>query len=131
MLLQEVSLFQFIRKLPETLFVVYTMKLIPFTITGLINIAVGVVLFFFLLLGLNGYSGKQAEPGLILFIVWILLASLLVAVLSVVMIGFLTAKKSINFWASSLISVLVFVILGAVINVVGWFTSLFVTEALR
>lgn len=107
------------------------MRLIPFAITGLINIAVGVVLFFFLLLGLNGYSGKQAEPGLILFIVWILLASLLVAVLSIVMTNFLTAKKSINFWVSSLISVLVFVILGAVINVVGWFTSLFVTEALR
>jgi hypothetical protein len=100
-------------------------------ITGLMNIAVGVVLFFFLLLGMNGYSEQQATPGLITFIVWILLASLLVAVLSIVMTNFLTAKKSINFWVSSLISVLVFVILGAVINVVGWFVSLFVTEALR
>jgi len=107
------------------------MKFIPFMITGLVNIGVGFVLLFFLLLSLNGYSGKQAEPGLILFIAWILLTSLLVAVLSIVMTNFLTAKKSINFWVSSLISVLVFVILGAVINVVGWFASLFVTEALR
>ncbi|MGI8884959.1 MAG: hypothetical protein ACR2IA_12030 [Pyrinomonadaceae bacterium] len=107
------------------------MKAIPFVITGLINIGIGVGLFFFLLLGLNGYSGSQAEPGLIIFIVWVLLVSLFAAVLSVIATGYLMTKQSINFWISSLISVLIFVIVGAAINIVGWFVSLFVTEALR
>jgi len=107
------------------------MKFIPFTITALVNIGVGVVLFFALLLGLNGYSEQQATPGLILFIVWVLLVSLLTAFLSVVATNFLTTKTSMNFWIAALISIFVFVIVGAVLSVVGWFVSIFVTEALR
>ena len=107
------------------------MKFIPFAITGLVNIGIGIVLFFFLLLGLNGYSEKQAMPGLIIFVAWVTLVSLLSGVLSVFATDFLVNKKAINFWISLLISVLVFVVGGAVINVVGWFVSLFVTEALR
>ncbi len=88
-------------------------------------------MFFFLLLGLNGYSGKQAEPGLILFIVWILLVSLLTGILSVVTTNYLTTNKSMNFWVGSLISILLFCIVGAAFSVVGWFVSLFLSEALR
>lgn len=36
-----------------------------------------------------------------------------------------------NFWIAALISVLVFVVVGAVFNIVGWFISLFVTDAMR
>ncbi len=107
------------------------MKAIPFAITALINTGIGVVLFFFLLLGLNGFSGKQAEPGLFLFIVWVLLVSLATSVLSVVTTNFLTANKSMNFWLAALIAILLSVIIGAVLSIVGWFTSLLLTESLR
>jgi len=107
------------------------MKLIPFMITGLMNIGVGVVLFFLLLLGMNGYSEQQATPGLITFIIWVLLVSLLTSISSVVLTSFLTTKKSMNFWIAALISILVFVIVGGVVDFIGWFISIFVTEALR
>jgi hypothetical protein len=107
------------------------MKFIPFAITGLVNIGIGILLFFFLLLGLNGYSEKQAMPGLIIFIAWVILVSLLSGVLSIFATDFLVNKKAINFWISSLMSTLIFVVVGGAFNVVGWFVSLFITEALR
>lgn len=107
------------------------MKAIPFLITGLINLGVGVFLFFFLLLGLNGFSEKQAEPGLILFIVWVLLAYLTAAVLSVVLTNFFTTQKSMNFWLAAFLSTFIFAVIGAILNVVGWLVALFVTSALR
>ncbi len=100
-------------------------------ITGLMNIGVGVVLFFLLLLGMNGYSEQQATPGLITFIIWVLLVSLLTAILSVVTTNFFTTKKSMNFWVAALISIFVFVIIGVVFDIIGLFISIFVTEALR
>lgn len=107
------------------------MKAIPFLITGLINLGIGVFLFFFLLLGMNGFFGKQAEPGLITFIVWVLLSSLTTGVLSVVSTNFFATQKSMNFWLAAFLSVFIFVVVGAIFNVVGWFIALFVTNALR
>ena len=107
------------------------MKAIPFLVTSLINLGIGGVLFFFLLLALNGFSGKQAEPGLILFAVWVLLAALLAGAASVWLTNFFVVKKEMNFWLAAAISIIIFSLCGCVFNVVGWFASLFVTEALR
>jgi len=107
------------------------MKSIPFTITALVNIGVGVVLLFALLLGMNGYSEDQATLGLIGFIVWVLLVSVLSAVLSVAATNFLMTKASMNFWIAAPISVLVFIIVGIVFQIIGCFISLLMTEALR
>lgn len=107
------------------------MKAIPFLITGLINLGVGIFLFFFLLLGMNGFSEKQAEPGLIFFIVWVLLTSLITAILSVASTSFLTTQKSLNFWFAAFLSAFIFVVAGAVLSVIGWFISLFITSAVR
>lgn len=107
------------------------MKAIPFLMTGLINLGVGVFLFFFLLLGLNGFSEKQAEPGLIFFIVWVLLVALTTAILSVVGTNYFAAQKSMNFWLAAFLSAFIFVVVGAALSVVGWFASLFITSAMR
>jgi hypothetical protein len=107
------------------------MRAIPFLITFLINLGIGVFLFFFLLLGMNGFSEKQAEPGLIFFIVWVLLASLITAILSVISTNYFTTQKSMNFWLAALLSTFIFVVIGAGLSVVGWFASLFITSAIR
>ncbi len=106
------------------------MKVEIFLATALGNIGIGIVLFFILLLSLNGYSGKQAEPGLILFIIWVLLFSA-AAVCAVLSANFLTAKKSLNWIAASLISVLIFVVAGAILNFGGTIVAIVLTEALR
>ena len=107
------------------------MKAIPFLMTGLINLGVGVFFFLFLLLGMNGFSEKQATPGLIFFIVWVLLVSLIAAIASVVATNYFTAQKSMNFWLAAFLSTFIFVVVGAIASVVGWFASLFITSALR
>jgi multisubunit Na+/H+ antiporter MnhB subunit len=107
------------------------MKIAAFLITGLINVSVGIVLFFFLLLGLNGFSGKQAEPGLILYIVWVLIASVITAVLSLWLTNYLTAKKGMNSILAGLIPVTGFVIIGAVSTFVALIAAVILVDALR
>jgi hypothetical protein len=46
------------------------MKWIAAIITTLINAGIGFLAFFMLILSLNGFTGDEAEPGLIL-LVWI------------------------------------------------------------
>ncbi|MDQ3712628.1 MAG: hypothetical protein M3388_10470, partial [Acidobacteriota bacterium] len=94
-------------------------KVVIFLVTALGNIGIGIMLFFFLLLSLNGYSEKQAKPGLILFIIWVLLFSAAAAVCAVLSANFLTTKKSLNWLAASLVSILIFVVIGAILNFVG------------
>ena len=107
------------------------MKVVIFLVTALGNMGIGIILFFFLLLSLNGYSEKQAEAGLILFIIWVLFFSAAVAVCAVLSASFLTIKKSLNWIAASLVSILIFVVIGAILNFVGTVAAIVLTEALR
>jgi hypothetical protein len=107
------------------------MKVVIFSVTALGNIGIGVILFFFLLLSLNGYSEKQTETNLILFIIWVLFFSTAAAVCAVLSASFLTAKKSLNRIAASLVSILIFVFMGAILNFVGTVAAIFLTETLR
>jgi len=106
-------------------------KVVIFLITALGNIGIGIMLFFFLLLALNGYSEKQAKPGLILFIIWVSLFAAVAAVCAVLSANFLTTKKSLNWIAASLVSILIFVVIGAILNFVGMVAAVILTEALR
>ncbi len=107
------------------------MKVGIFLATALGNIGIGIMLFFILLLSLNGYSGNQAEMGLILFIIWVLLFSIAAAVCAYLSANFLITKKSLNWIVASLVSVLIFVVIGAILNFVGMIAAIVLTEALR
>lgn len=107
------------------------MKTTAFLITTLINIAIGAVLFFMLVFSLNGFTEDQATPGLILFIVWALLCSLVAGILSFLSVKFLTEKKSFNRWLAALSAIVIFVIIGATVNFVGMIAAVFLTSAMR
>ena len=107
------------------------MKIATFLITALVNTAVGVVLFFVLILSLNGFSGKQAEPGLLLFIVWGLLSALITGVSGVLLANYLATKKSLSKIAATAISTVIFIIAGVVSAIVGFFAAVFLVSALR
>lgn len=99
--------------------------------TAIINVGISVFLFFMLLLSLNGFTSKQAEPGLILFVVWVLISSLAAAILSVLTLNYLAGAKSFNQWLAALIAVAVFVVGGAAINFAGIFVAAFFVSAMR
>jgi hypothetical protein len=101
-----------------------------FLITALINIAIGAALFFILIISLNGFSGSQAEPGLILFIVWALLTSIMTGVLALFSANYLTARKSFNPWLAALLAISIFIIVGAAIDFVGLVAGVVLTSAI-
>lgn len=107
------------------------MQILNFFITALVNIGIAFILFFFLIIGLNGYSEKQATPGLILFIVWSLLFSLLAAVLSVLTAKYLIGKKSFGSISAVAIASPVFIIVGGIAGFLGVFAAVALIEALR
>jgi hypothetical protein len=107
------------------------MQILNFFITAAINIGIACVLGFFLLLLLNGFSERQANPGFILYVAWTLIASLLAAALSVLAAKYLIGKKSFRPLGAIAISAPIFIIVGAVASVAGIFASVLLIEALR
>jgi ABC-type uncharacterized transport system permease subunit len=69
--------------------------------------------------------------GLILFIIWVLLFSIAAAVCAYLSANFLITRKSLNWIVASLVSVLIFVVIGAILNFVGMVAAIVLTEALR
>jgi hypothetical protein len=102
-----------------------------FLITTLINVGIGAVLLFMLVISLNGFTEDQAAPGLILFIVWVLLFSHLAGILSFLSAQFLMEKKSFSAWLAALSAIAVFSIIGATVNFVGMIIAVSVTSAMR
>jgi len=106
-------------------------KAITFLVTALVNIGIGAVLFFILIISLNGFTGKQAEPGLVFFTLCILLVSLASGVLSFLSANYLAQSKSFNSWLAALLAITVFVIVGAAVNFVGAVAAVFLASAMR
>jgi len=107
------------------------MKAITFIITALVIIGIGAAMFFMLLLSLNGFTGKQAEIGLILFIVWAVLTALLGGILSFLSAGYLINNKSFNPVVATIIAIVIFVIVGTLSNIVGFFAAILLTSEMR
>ncbi|HSK70771.1 MAG TPA: hypothetical protein VK892_03680 [Pyrinomonadaceae bacterium] len=107
------------------------MKIGAFLLTATANLGIGIILFFFLIIALNGYSESQATPGLILFIVWILFFSLAAAVFSFFTVTFLTKKKSFSPFAAAVFSTIGFVFIGGILDFIGIFAAIGLIEVLR
>ena len=83
-----------------------------------------------LLVGLNGYSEKDATPSLIMYIVLALGSGVGLGLASVY-----TTKRisqaSLGSFGAAAIAVVVFAIIGGVILIAGWFAALFLAEIVR
>jgi len=107
------------------------LRIIVFIITAVIQLAAATAGFFALLLGLNGYSEKQAMPGLIFYIGLSVVSALGLGVASAFAAKFLVERKSFgSLWASAT-TVIGFSILGALILIAGFFAALILAEVMR
>ena len=107
------------------------MKITALLMTAILNGIIGAGLFFFLLIAMNGFREREATPGLILFIIWVVLTSIIAGVLSFLTVKYLINKKSLSAIVSALISVAIFIIVGGISNVVGMFAAILLATALR
>ena len=107
------------------------MRITVFILTIILNLAAGVFGLFVLLLGLNGYSERQATPSLILYISFCLAGSLTLGFL-----GTLAAKTIVNKgWlgkpGAAILSIVLTSIIGVVLVVVAVFLGFILAEFLR
>lgn len=107
------------------------MKIIIFIAITAVQATLAVGGLVMLLMGLNGYSGQQAQPGLIFYIVLNLVAAFGLAWAGVILKQKLTEKFWLGKYAASLISILAMIALGAFVIIVGIFASAMLVEALR
>lgn len=107
------------------------MRITVFILSTILELAAGVFGFFVLLLGLNGYSERQATPSLIFYILFCLAGSLTLSFL-----GTLAAKTIVNKgWLGKpgavILSIVVTSIIGVVMVVIAVFLGFIIAEFLR
>lgn len=107
------------------------MKIATFLITALANACIGLFMFFALIMSLNGFSESQAMPGLVLFIIWSVIFTIITGVLGILLANYLATKQSMNKFVAALVSILAFILVGGVISVVGFFAAVFLVSAMR
>jgi hypothetical protein len=94
------------------------------TILGLI---IGAVLGFFLLIALNGFSGKAADYAIYTYIGWVIIFSLIIGAISFFGTGLLV-KKSFNTILSVIIPIIVSIVLSFGGNFLGMIISAIVAQ---
>lgn len=105
-------------------------KIIAFIVTLILNIAIGAVVFFMMLMGMNGFSESDANYGLIAYIVLAVLVSLTMATLAAVSVHLLV-KRGLGAVAASLIAMAVFTIIGGVLKVICSIIGVLVADYVR
>ena len=107
------------------------MRVVVFFITAFIQLVVAFLGFFILLLGLNGFSENQATASLIFYIALAFLSALGLGSGSAYTAKRLIEKHSFGKFGASMISIIGFAIIGALILFIGWIIALFLAEFLR
>src|SRR5689334_23529052 len=102
------------------------MRINVFILNALIQLSAAGVAFFFLLLGLNGFSERQATPSIIFYIATCVLSALALGGASAFTAKRLAAKQSLGKIGGSLLSVIIFAVVGIVVLVVIFFVSVFI-----
>jgi hypothetical protein len=105
-------------------------KIAAFLITLIVNIAIGVAVFFFMLLAMNGYSESDASYGLVTYVVLALIVSLLMST-GAAFIAHILLKRKFSGLVSVLIAVAIFSVVGAVLKIVCSIIGVAIAEFVR
>jgi hypothetical protein len=107
------------------------MRIIVFVLNAVIQFAAAAAGFLLLLLGLNGFSERQANPSLLFYIALSVGSAAGLGVASAFASKWLAQKKSMGGLGASAISVPVFAAVGVLILIAGFFVALFIASAMR
>ena len=107
-----------------------SVKILTALITLLINIAIGVVIFFFLLLAMNGYSESDATYGLGAYVVLALIVSLIMSTFATLLVHILM-KRNFRGWTAALIAIPLSAVIGGGLKIVCSIVGVAVTEYVR
>ena len=105
-------------------------KIAAFLITLVINIAIGVAVFVFMLLAMNGFSESDANYGIVAYIILALFVSVLMSALAVVAVHVLQ-KREFRSGVAALIAVPIFSTVGAGLKIVCSIIGILVADYVR
>ena len=107
-----------------------TAKMIAAILTFLLNASAGVVLFFFLLLSMNGFSESDANYGFGAYIALAVLVTLAMSALAALGVHLLQ-RKNFGGVAAVLLSVLLFSIAGSLLKIACAVAGVLVADFVR
>lgn len=107
------------------------MRIIVFILTAVIQLAAAAAGFLILLLGMNGYSERQATPSLVLYIALGLGSAAGLGVASAFAAKYLAERRSFGGFAASATAVTGFAVVGGLILVVSFFAAIVLAEIMR
>ena len=106
------------------------MKLAAFFVTLAINFAIGVVVFFFLLIAMNGYSESDASYGLGAYVGFALIVSLLMSTGALIAVQLLT-KREFRAWIAGLVAVTIFSVIGVGLKIACALVGVLIADYVR
>jgi hypothetical protein len=106
-------------------------KILCFIITLIVNLAVGAFLFFAMIVTMNGFSGSDAEAGILIFTAVAAISSFATAVLSFIISGVIETKLKKGGFISAFVSILAFTMLHGFISVIAMIIGITFAEMKR
>ena len=107
------------------------MRVTVFLITAILDLAVAIFGFFILLIGLNGFSERQATPTLIFYIVFCLTSLMILSYLGTVVAKAFVERGWMNKLLASIVSILSTSIVSSLIVIGAVFAGFALAEFLR
>jgi hypothetical protein len=105
-------------------------KLMAAIVTGMLNMAAGVVVFFFMLLAMNGFSESDANYGIVVYIILAVIVTVLMAVSAVATVHVLL-KRNWGAFGAAILGIVVFSGVGAGSKVVCSIIGVLVADLVR
>ena len=105
-------------------------KLMAAIMTGLVNLAVGIVVFFFMLLAMNGFSESDANYGIATYIILAVVVTILMAVFAVAAVHILL-KRNWGAAGAVILAIVIFSGVGAGLKVVCSIIGVLVADFVR
>jgi hypothetical protein len=106
------------------------LKIASFLLTLIVDLAAGAIIFFMMLIAMNGYSESDAQLGLLAYIILAVITSIAMGVGSVIAVGLLI-KREFSSIIAGLTAVPVFAIVGIVIEIVSSLIGIGIAEFVR
>ncbi len=105
-------------------------KIIAAIVTMGVNLAAGIVIFFGILVAMNGFNTRQADWGLGAFIVFAIVIVTLITVGAVLLVHVLLGRK-FSAIVSAMIAIPLFSIIGIVLVMIAGLTAIVIGEQVR
>ena len=107
-----------------------TAKIIAFVITLLTNIAIGVAVFLFMMIAMNGFNESDAYYGFGAYIALALLVSFAMSAAAAFSVHLLT-RREFRGWVAGVIAVPVFSIIGGGLKIVCSIIGVLIADYVR